>query len=75
MILHVPSKLTVLQTTSAHPRTYCLAPLGQQTQPKKKQLQPRIQGHVRTVRQDSCAKQGFGTEWSLWGGDKKIALD
>ena len=28
MILHMPSKLTVLHTSSEHPRTYCLALLA-----------------------------------------------
>jgi hypothetical protein len=35
MILHVPSKVTVLQTSLVHPRTYCLALLAIKRSPRK----------------------------------------
>jgi hypothetical protein len=43
MILHVPSKLTVLQTSSAHPRIYCLALLAIKRSRRKTGSRPEFE--------------------------------
>jgi hypothetical protein len=43
MTLHVPSKLAVLQTSSAHPRIYCLALLATKRSPRQTGSSPEFE--------------------------------
>jgi hypothetical protein len=60
MILDVPSKLTVLQTSSAHPRTYCFAPLASKRSPRKTSSSPEFKDvsaqYVRTATQSKASE-------------------
>jgi hypothetical protein len=60
MILHVPSKLTVLQTSSAHPRIYCLALLAIKRSRRKTGSRPEFEDmfaqYVKTAAQSKASE-------------------